>query len=81
MGGMCDASSEMIQSWMNLRIQSNSSIVDVVSTAGMKLGVALSQPLSDEKDMFVADNYMTPHPDPAAYKITFSCVGYRQSCG
>lgn len=74
LGGFVDSAGAGMQSWMNLRTQSNSSIVDVVSTPEMKLDVKLTQPVSDEADMFAADNYVIPDIDPDKYEVSFTGV-------
>ncbi|MCI8425293.1 MAG: molybdopterin-dependent oxidoreductase [Adlercreutzia sp.] len=75
LGGYADSSSDAIQTWNDARGIQNASLVDVVSLAEPKLeGVELSQPLSDDDDIFVAANYGPWEVDMASYKLTLQGV-------
>lgn len=74
LGGYPNASSPAMQAWLDLRTQSNASMVDVVSTGDLKIDVDLAQPVSDEKDMFVADNYLVPELSEEDYELTVTGV-------
>lgn len=74
LGGYPNAASPAMQGWLDLRTQSNKSMVDVVSTENLALDVELSQPVSDEADMFVADNYNIPDISAESYEMKVTGV-------
>ena len=75
LGGYPNQSSEITQGWNAMRGVQNNSLVDVVSTPSIELGAAeLSQPLSDDDDIFVAANVGAWEVDMSTYQLTVSGV-------
>lgn len=74
LGGYPNASSPELQAWLDLRTQTNSNVVDVVSDDNPEIDIELSQPASDEDDMFVADNYLIPQLSSDTYEMKVTGV-------
>lgn len=75
LGGYKGSASDSMQMWLNLRTWNNNSVVDVVSDPEPAISVELSQPASDEKDMFVADNYLIPQFTAENFTMTVKGLG------
>ncbi len=69
LGGYLDTGDPSIQTWLDMRQWNNASMVDVVCDPEPAIDVELSQPVSDEKDMFVADNYIVPELKAEDYEL------------
>ncbi|MEC4272355.1 molybdopterin-dependent oxidoreductase [Adlercreutzia sp. R25] len=60
LGGYYNSAQPNVQKWLMGRQQPANSMVGVTSLADFDIDVTLSQPVSDEEDMFVANNYEVP---------------------
>lgn len=75
LGGYKGSAGDSMQMWLNLRTWSNNSMVDIVSDPEPAISVKASQPISDEKDMFVADNYLIPQFTAESFIMTVKGLG------
>lgn len=69
LGGYTDSGGEAMQNWLRLRTWNNSSVANVAIERDMKIDVTVDQRVSDEKDMFVANNYIVPELTADEYKL------------
>lgn len=72
--GYADASDEKLDDWLRLRGRSNHSANDVIVASEPKIDVSLSQPASDEADMYVANNYVVPELSADTYTLSVTGV-------
>lgn len=72
--GYVDAADPKLDDWLRLRGRSNHSANDVVIESEPKIDVELSQPVSDEADMYVANNYVVPELSEDSYTLTLKGV-------
>lgn len=72
--GYVNAAEEKLDNWLRLRGRSNHSANDVVIDHEPKIDVTLSQPVSDEVDMYVANNYVVPELSADTYTLTVTGV-------
>lgn len=73
MGGYENASDPQLRDWwLSGRTHENASLMDIAQSDAMNLNVELSQPITDEADMFQAINFPIPNltPDNYTLKIT-----------
>lgn len=70
MAGYVDSGDPSVaEQWLNLRQWNNDSLTDVALDRDVDIKVELSQPVLDEKDMFIADNYLIPEFTEDSYKL------------
>lgn len=68
--GYNNAADPALSSWLELRGRSNNSANDVVIDRAPAIEVTLSQPVSDEASMYVANNYVVPELSAETYTLT-----------
>lgn len=70
MAGYADSGDPSVaEQWLNLRQWNNDSLTDVALDRDVDIKVELSQPVLDEKDMFIADNYLIPEFTEQNYEL------------
>ena len=70
MAGYGDSADPSVaEQWLQLRQWNNNSLIDVVLDRDLTVDVELSQPVLDEKDMFIADNYLIPQFTEQNYEL------------
>lgn len=72
--GYANAADPSLDNWLRLRGRSNHSANDVVIDNALAINVDLSQPTSDEADMYVANNYVVPELSAEDYTLTVTGV-------
>lgn len=72
--GYVNAADPSLDNWLRLRERSNHSANDVVIESEPAIDVTLSQPVTDEADMYVANNYRVPELSADDYTLTVTGV-------
>ena len=72
--GYVDAADAKLDNWLRLRGRSAHSANEVVIESEPKIDVELSQPVTDEADMYVANNYVVPELSADTYTLSVTGV-------
>lgn len=74
LGGYSDSANPAMKRWLELRTWKEGTLTDVVLADSMKLDLELDQRVSDEENMFVADNYIVPELTADEYVLDVTGV-------